>query len=113
MALALYRERVAGPDGEMVDAERIVGVSRCITNPDQTSCEFSLLVADDFAGRGLGSRLMEAIMDAAREMGLSEIDGLVLTNNADMLKLMRALGFSIKPFAEDPDFRLVSRRLQG
>ncbi|MEO3689946.1 bifunctional acetate--CoA ligase family protein/GNAT family N-acetyltransferase [Roseateles paludis] len=114
MALvALYRERVAGPDGEMVDAERIVGVSRCITNPDQTSCEFSLLVADDFAGRGLGSRLMEAIMDAAREMGLDEIDGLVLTNNADMLKLMRALGFTIKPFAEDPDFRLVTRRLQG
>ncbi|RRB30620.1 GNAT family N-acetyltransferase, partial [Escherichia coli] len=59
------------------EAERIVGVSRIITNPDQTSCEFSLLVADDFGGKGLGSRLMEGITDAAREKGLSDIEGLV------------------------------------
>ena len=32
---------------------------RHIINPDQTSCEFSLVVADDFSGKGLGSRLME------------------------------------------------------
>jgi acetyltransferase len=30
-----------------------------------------------------------------------------------MLKLMRGLGFTIKPFAEEPDFRLVTRPLQG
>ena len=63
------------------ETERIVGVSRYITNPDQTSCEFSLVVADDFNGKGLGSRLMQSIMDVAREKGLTEIDGLVLANN--------------------------------
>jgi acetyltransferase len=92
-------------------AERIVGVSRIITNPDQASCEFSLLVADDFAGRGLGSRLMESIIEVAREKGLAEIDGLVLAQNTGMLRLMKNLGFTVKPFAEDPDFRLVSRAL--
>jgi acetyltransferase len=92
-------------------AERIVGVSRIITNPDQASCEFSLLVADDFAGRGLGSRLMESIIEVAREKGLAEIDGLVLAQNSGMLRLMKNLGFTVKPFAEDPDFRLVSRAL--
>jgi acetyltransferase len=92
-------------------SERIVGVSRIITNPDQASCEFSLLVADDFAGRGLGSRLMESIIEVAREKGLAEIDGLVLAQNSGMLRLMKNLGFTVKPFAEDPDFRLVSRAL--
>jgi acetyltransferase len=71
----------AGEDGEITETERIVGVSRYITNPDQTSCEFSLVVADDFKGQGLGSRLMLSIMDVAREKGLSEIEGLVLANN--------------------------------
>ncbi|MBW8744051.1 MAG: bifunctional acetate--CoA ligase family protein/GNAT family N-acetyltransferase [Sphingomonas sp.] len=114
MALvAVYTERTARDDGGFDEAERIVGVSRIITNPDQTSCEFSLLVADDFGGKGLGSRLMEGITDAAREKGLSDIEGLVLTHNADMLKLMRGLGFTVKPFPEEPDFRLVSRSLQG
>lgn len=112
MALvAVVRERQAGADGEMTETERIVGVSRMITNPDQASCEFSLLVADDFGGKGLGSRLMESIMDVAREKGLSEVEGLVLTQNAGMLKLMKSLGFAVKPFAEDPDFRLVTHPL--
>lgn len=114
MALvAVYTERTARDDGRFDEAERIVGVSRIITNPDQTSCEFSLLVADDFGGKGLGSRLMEGIMDAAREKGLTDIEGLVLSHNADMLKLMRGLGFASKPCPDEPDFRLVTRSLQG
>jgi acetyltransferase len=112
MALvAVYKERTAGADGEISETERIVGVSRYITNPDQSSCEFALVVADDFSGKGLGSRLMLAIMDVAREKGLAEIDGLVLANNPGMLKLMRSLGFSIKTYAEDADFKLVTHAL--
>jgi len=112
MALvAVYKERKAGTDGEITETERIVGVSRYITNPDQSSCEFALVVADDFSGKGLGSRLMLSIMDVAREKGLTEIDGLVLANNPSMLKLMRSLGFSVKTFAEDADFKLVSHAL--
>ncbi|MDB5928642.1 MAG: GCN5-related N-acetyltransferase [Polaromonas sp.] len=112
MALvAVFRERQTAADGAVAERDRIVGVSRYITNPDQSSCEFSLVVADDFSGRGLGSRLMLSIMDVARDKGLSEIEGLVLTQNAPMLKLMRNLGFRVKPFAEDPDFRLVTHGL--
>jgi acetyltransferase len=111
MALvAVVRERAANePDAE--ERERIVGVSRYVTNPDQASCEFSLVVADDYSGRGLGSRLMESIMAVAREKGLQEMQGLVLTRNPGMLSLMRHLGFAIKPFPEDPDFRLVTHAL--
>jgi acetyltransferase len=112
MALvAVLKERTAAADGEIVETERIVGVSQYVTNLDQSSCEFSLVVADDFTGKGLGSRLMECIMDVAREKGLAEIEGLVLVKNSGMLKLMKRLGFSVKPFAEDPDFMLVSHTL--
>ena len=112
MALvAVVKERSAAASGEIVETERIVGVSRYITNPDQSSCEFALLVADDFKGKGLGSRLMESIMDVARDKGLAEIEGLVLAKNSDMLDLMKNLGFSSKRYAEDPDFNLVSHAL--
>ena len=69
------------------------------------------MVADDFKGRGLGSRLMLSIMDFAREKGLTEMQGLVLANNPNMLKLMKGLGFQVKPFPEDGDFKLVSQLL--
>ena len=39
------------------------------------------------------------------------IIGLVLTNNSGMLKLMRSLGFTIKAYPDDPDFRLVTHQL--
>jgi acetyltransferase len=112
MALvAVFKERSEAADGKIVETERIVGVSRYITNPDKSSCEFSLLVADDFNGKGLGSRLMESIMEVARQKGLTEIEGLVLANNPAMLKLMKGLGFAVKRFAEDPDFKLVTHAL--
>jgi acetyltransferase len=112
MALvAVCRERTTGADGETVETSRVLGVSRYITNPDRASCEFSLVVADDFKGQGLGSRLMLSIMDFAREKGLADIEGLVLANNANMLKLMKGLGFSVKAYPDDPDFKLVTHML--
>ena len=112
MALvAIHRTRSVNNEGETVETERIVGVSRYITNPDKSSCEFSLVVADDFNGKGLGSRLMLSIMEEARDKGLTEIEGLVLANNSGMLKLMKGLGFAIKPFPDDPDFKLVTHPL--
>jgi len=113
MALvAVLKERKSNNDGEITETERIVGVSRYVTNPDQSSCEFALVVADDMNGKGLGSRLMERIMDVAREKGLAEIEGMVLSNNGPMLKLMRSLGFQVKPYPDDADFKLVTHSLQ-
>ncbi len=112
MALvAVVKDRKVLDDDSILATERIVGVSRYVTNPDLSSCEFALVVADDFAGKGMGSRLMLSIMDVAREKGLSTIEGLVLANNPDMLKLMRSLGFSIKPYPDDPEFKLVVHAL--
>ena len=112
MALtAVVKEKKVNDEGQTIEVDRIVGVSRYITNPDKASCEFSLVVADDFSGKGLGSRLMLSIMEVARDHGLTEIDGLVLANNPGMLKLMRSLGFDIKNMADDPDFKLVTHKL--
>jgi acetyltransferase len=54
---------------------------------------------------------MLSIMEEARDKGLAEIEGLVLANNPGMLRLMKGLGYSIKPFPEDPDFKLVTHTL--
>jgi acetyltransferase len=112
MALvAVVKERHTADDGSPTETERLVGVVRYITNPDATSCEFSLVIADDFKGQGLGSRLMLSIIDLARSKGLNEILGLILANNTAMLRLMRSLGFTVAAFPEDPDFRIATKVL--
>jgi acetyltransferase len=91
--------------------ERIIAVSRYITNPDRSTCEFSLVVADDFAGQGIGSRMMLSLMELARANGLIHMEGLVLARNVNMLKLMHSLGFEIRAYPDDTDFRLCVKRL--
>jgi len=109
--VAIYPERKPDAAGGFTDTERIIGVSRYVTNPDKSTCEFSLLIADEFSGQGLGTRLMMSIIDIARSKGLATMEGLVLTNNTNMLKLMRTLDFQIKPYEDDYDLRVCVRSL--
>lgn len=95
----------------IVRDELIVGVARYTMNPDGRSAEFALLVADGYAGQGLGRRLMERLIAVAREQGLERLDGLVLRQNSAMLKLVRGLGFVAQAYEEDEDFRLLSLAL--
>ena len=62
-------------------------------------------------GKGLGQKLMIALMDAARGKGLKIMSGEVLKNNANMLKLMDRLGFGIEDSAEDASIKRVSKAL--
>lgn len=88
-----------------------IGVARYAINPDADSCEFALVIADNMQGKGLGQKLMVALMDAAREKGLSLIEGEVLNNNHNMLKLMKRLGFSVNVSEEDQSVMKVSMPL--
>jgi acetyltransferase len=93
------------------DREIELGVARYAINPDGDTCEFALVVTDSFQGKGLGQKLMAVLMEAARSNGLSEIEGEVLSNNHNMLKLMMRLGFAIKTSEDDQSVMKVSRAL--
>jgi acetyltransferase len=93
------------------DHEIELGVARYAINPDGDSCEFALVVADNIQGKGLGQKLMVALMEAARDKGLSVIEGEVLSSNHKMLRLMTRLGYAIKVSEEDPSVMKVSKSL--
>jgi len=80
------------PDGA---GEAEIGVCRYITNPDGESCEFALVIADDWQRKGLGRRLMGQLIDVARARGLRSMIGHVLAENRGMLQLCQGLGFVI------------------
>jgi acetyltransferase len=62
-----------------------VGVARYVASADRRRCEFAIAVADDWQRKGLGSRLMEALMAAARARGIGEMYGEVLASNRKIL----------------------------
>ena len=54
--------------------------------------EVAVTVADDWQGRGLGTKLLELLAARARTEGVSRFSALVLATNTDMIDLMRRLG---------------------
>jgi len=92
--------------------EREIGVCRYVTNPDAETCEFALVVADEWQRRGLGRRLMVALIDVARARGLKQMMGHVLAQNTPMLTLVELLGFELSADPEDPSTRRVTLALR-
>jgi acetyltransferase len=91
--------------------ETEIGVARYSINPDGKSCEFAIAVADAWQRKGVGSKLMQSLMDAARNRGLEIMEGWVLAGNTRMLALMDGLGFAIQANAGDPSLRHVVKNL--
>lgn len=94
---------VTGDDAREVQ----VGVARYTVAPDGESCEFAIVVGDAHRGIGLGRRLMEDLIAAARDRGLKVMEGETLANNDGMLGLAERLGFTIRTSADDPGTRIM------
>lgn len=75
------------------DREQIIGVVRLVCDPERRKAEFALVVGDPWQGKGVGRRLMQRCLDAARDYGVETLRGEVLAENSEMLALCRSLGF--------------------
>jgi acetyltransferase len=82
--------------------EQELGVARYTINPDGDSCEFAIVVADDWRGLGIGTRLLRTLMTAAKARGLKVMMGEALANNTDMRALAERLQFTVRTSDEDP-----------
>jgi acetyltransferase len=98
---------VANQSGQEIE----VGVARYVTNPDNTSCEFAIVIANNWHHKGLGVELMNHLMDIARDRGLNTMEGEVLTSNTEMLSLAKWLGFEMRLNGEDPQLTNVVKGL--
>jgi acetyltransferase len=81
--------------------ETEIGVARYATNPDGESCEFAIVVADEWQGKGIARRLMGVLIEAARSSGLKYMNGDFLAENSRMLRFVASLGFVISAHPED------------
>jgi len=102
------RERVlvaitgAGPN------RRIVAIAQVVPTDGGEDCEFALVVADDLQGRGLGIRMLDVVIEAARTAGYREVVGEVLRDNRAMLALARRAGFEARS-SKDPTLTRIGR----
>ena len=97
---------VPAEDGADIAASAVFFVGE-----DPTTCEFAITVQSNFGGAGLATKLLTALIDAARRRGLRTMEGFVLAANEPMLRLAKRLGFSVAPDPNDGAIRICRLEL--
>jgi acetyltransferase len=79
---------------------RIIGAVRLILEPGRNCGEFAVVVGDEWQGQGLGSKLLDYIIDIGKDVKLEEIYGYVVSDNVKMIHLCTNKGFKMEPGEE-------------
>lgn len=73
-----------------VPTGRLVAVARAVRDPEHPDwAEWAIVVADPLQGLGLGTRLMQALADAAARQGITRFSALVDGENVAVRRLLR------------------------
>ncbi len=83
------------------EKDTLIGTARYIDNFDDKSCEFAVVLADEYQGLGLASYLMRQLFQVAADKGIKVMKGIVLAENKHMIEFCRHLGFTIQRDPED------------
>jgi len=91
--------------------EEEIGVARYVIDPDRTNCEFAIVVADAWQKRGIGRKLMNALIGHLQVSGIKQISGSVIKSNSVMRKFIKQMGFEETDVPDDPSTLLVTKHL--
>lgn len=75
----------------------MAAVARLIKIAGSNTAEVAFVVADQHQHHGLGTYLLDRIIDIARKEGIRALEAVVLTDNFSMRDLFRRAGFQFQP----------------
>jgi len=76
--------------------KKILGVARVPIEPDKKTGEIAVIVADPWQGLGLGSKMVDYMIEICKDKKLETIYGYMLGDNYRTINLMKKMGFTIK-----------------
>jgi len=75
--------------------KKLLGVVRLATEPDGKTAEIAVVVGDPWQRLGLGSKLVDYMIEIARGKKLNTLYALMLRENYKAIRLMKEKGFQI------------------
>jgi len=85
----------------------ILGVGRLSKIRETNEAEFALLIADKFQRQGLGTALLDRLLQVGRDEKIARITGDILPENIEMQRLCEKLGFRLTHPPDDPVVKAV------
>ncbi len=75
--------------------KEIIAIGRYYRLPNKRSARVAFAIEDAYHGKGIGTRLIEWLANAARDNGITAFEGDVLAENERMMAVLRDYGFHI------------------
>jgi acetyltransferase len=75
---------------------KILGVVRLIIEPDGKKGEIAFIVADPWQGLGLGTKIIDYMIEICKDKGLEMVYALMLPDNYRAIRLLKKMGFTIE-----------------
>ncbi len=75
--------------------KRILGVARVGFEPDSKTGEIAFIVADPWQGLGLGTKMVDYVLEICKDMKIETVYAIMLSENFRAVNLMRKMGFAI------------------
>ena len=76
--------------------KKILGVGRLSIEPDGKSGELAFIIGDQWQGLGLGTKMVDYVIEIAREMGVETVYAIMLPDNYRALNLTKKMGFKLE-----------------
>jgi acyl-CoA hydrolase/GNAT superfamily N-acetyltransferase len=83
-----------------------VGIAHYSRDPRTNFADAAFLVRDDWQGKGIGTQLMNHLVDAARGHGIAGFTADVLTQNHGMLRVFHRCGYPVESELEEGAYGL-------
>jgi RimJ/RimL family protein N-acetyltransferase len=93
--------------------ETAIAMAQYVADRYPDSCDFAVVVADEWQRFGLGERLVRTLVCIARAAGIARIEGDILAENEGMKRLMLKLGFRVTHHADGAYLRKVWKALDA
>lgn len=75
---------------------RILGVVRLVLEPDGKRGEIAFIVADPWQGLGLGTKMLDYMIEICTDKKLDAVYAVMLSDNRRAMRLMEKMGFSLE-----------------
>jgi len=73
---------------------RILGVTRVGIEPDGKKGEIAFIVADPWQGLGLGTKMVDYVLEICKDMKIETVYAIILPDNYRAINLMKKMGFT-------------------
>jgi acetyltransferase len=81
--------------------KKIIGMVRLVVEADGESGEVAVVVGDPWQNKGIGTKMIEKIIEISRDMKLKRIFGEIISKNTKIIHILYKTSFEVKPIDKE------------